>query len=163
MTYGLQFKNNNNEIIVDSGFEHYHFAGKGVRSETFVTPALTGGNNTAHSYNGSQTLSTSQVVGRVHIFTLSARASSGSPAPLVFIKSRSDADMGHILTKRVGTNWEFWILSSRNSASSTYIPTIYCFLPLEEMSSAMATAPPGEDSGGLQPSTRVVIERMTQG
>jgi hypothetical protein len=147
MTYGLQFKNDDNDIIVDSDFEHYHFAGKGAWTGDFVTPPLTGGTTTNHSYAGSQTLSTSQVPGRVHIFTLSARATSGSPAPLVFIKSRTDADMGHILTKRNGANWEFWILTSLNAANSANIPVIYCFLPLDEMSASAATAASGETYG----------------
>jgi|TARA_B110000483_G_C18108857_1_gene508862 hypothetical protein len=145
MTYGLKIKNNSNELLVDSDFEHYHFAGKGQYSSSFQTPALTGGNVTQHSYSGSTTLSSSQVPGRVWVFTLSGRASSGSPAPLIFIKDANQIFFGHIMTKRVGTNWEFWILSSDTGTGG--VPVTYCFLPLDEMSLANATASSGENYG----------------
>lgn len=147
MAYGLQFKNENNEVLVNSDFEHYHFAGKGQLSSHFVTPPLTGGTLTAHSYSGSTTLSSTQIPGRVYVFTLSARASTNSPAPLVFIKRKQNKSMGHVLTKRNGTNWEFWILSDQNQYSSSNLPELYCFLPLDEMSSSAATPASGDNYG----------------
>jgi len=142
MAYGLRINNDSNEIIVDSDFKHYHFAGKGQFLGSFVTPDIIGGNVTDHSYSGSTTISSGQNVGTVFRFSLSARATSVSPVPLVFIKTHSSARMGHIMTKRDGQNWEFWILSDQ-----TGTPDIYCFLPLDEMSTASATPASGETHG----------------
>ena len=145
MTYGLKIKNDANEIIIDSDFEHYHFAGVAQYTSSFQTPGILGGNVTAHSYSGSTTMSSTQIPGRVWVFTLSAEASSGSPAPLVFIKDANQTFLGHIMTKRVGDNWEIWILSS-DTGTSVW-PKAYCFLPLDEMDNYMGSAPSGETHG----------------
>jgi len=145
MAYGLKIKNDSNETIIDSDFKHYHFAGKGQYSSSFQTPGLKGGNVSDHGYSGSQTMSSTQVAGRVWVFTLSARATSGSPVPLIFIKDANQLFFGHIMTKRIGTDWEFWILSSGTGTGGVPVP--YCFLPLDDMSLASATAPSGENYG----------------
>lgn len=166
MTYGLQISNDDNDILVDSGFSHYHFAGIATLSGSqFSVPTIVGGNNTNHSTTLGQHISSGQHIGKVQKHILPARADSNSPPPMCFVKPyntggwslNNATERGHssstavILTKRVGTSWEMWTLTEgagSNIQSSNDIPRLYCFLPLEEMTAA-AAAPASGDTYGL--------------
>jgi len=143
MAFGIQIKNNDNEIIVDSDFSHYHFAGKASHYSTTEVPEILGGNNTAHSTTSGQYMSSGQQNGKIMKFTLAARASDSSPAPMCFIKPNNTNDWaGIVLTRRQDSNWDIWVLVNTDSQ-----PELYCFLPLDEMSLNSATAAAGDDYG----------------
>jgi len=162
MTYGLQITNNDNKILVDSDFAHYHFAGIAtLTGSSFTVPVIVEGNNTQHSTTAGQTISSGQTLGKVQRHTLPARADSNSPPPMCFLKPHNNGqysidggtERGHsessavILTQRVGTSWEMWTLTAPGGGAND-IPRLYCFLPLDEMT-ATAAAPATGDNYGL--------------
>jgi hypothetical protein len=147
MTYGIIAKNTDNDILIDSEFAHYHFAGKATLFNSTRIPAMSGGTSTAHSPSGPTGLAGTQVNGNIFKYSLSARANSNSPPPMCFIKPISTGSNAPyasvILTTRIGTNWEMWVIQTYGHSA----PTLYCFLPLNEMSYAAATS---SDDYGIQ-------------
>ena len=138
MGYGIQIKNNQDEILVDSDFEHFHFAGEAVHTGTTKVPAILSGNNTSQSTTGGQYMAASQVNGDIIKYILYANASDDSPAPMCFIKPVSTGPgaprCGVILTQRSGSHWVIWVLQTSGYAR----PSLYCFLPLRRMAPARA-------------------------
>lgn len=133
MSFGLQFKNDDNQVIVDADFHHYHYAGKATYIETVRIPAIVGGNDTAHSYTSYQSLSSNQTRGDIIKYRISV-GRSGSAAPMCFIKPSSTGSSspycGIVLTyKYSSTVWEIWVLQDYNNTR----PDLYCFLPLNDM------------------------------
>lgn len=141
MAYGIQILNDRDEILIDSDFEHFHFAGKATYTGMTNVPPILSGNNTAHSTTSGQGMSASQVNGDIFKYTLYANAASDSPAPMCFIKPSSTGagapSCGIILTQRSGTNWIIWVLQTRGYAA----PAIYCFLPLRRMAPSLSNPP----------------------
>ena len=136
MSFGLQFKNDDNQVIVDADFHQYHYAGKATYIETKRVPELNGGNNTDHSPSGGQTLSSNQERGHIIKYRIATNSSS-SAAPMCFIKPSSTGSSapycGIVLTKRYNnTQWEIWVLQDYNYTR----PDLYCFLPLNDMTNA---------------------------
>lgn len=135
MALGLKFKNTDNDVIIDSDFYHYHFAGIATYLSAFRIPALNGGNNTSHSPSGGQTLSSYQEAGTIYKYKIST-ASSSSAAPMCFIKpsnvGTSAKFCGIILTRRDGADWEIWVLQDYGGTR----PSLYCFLPLNDLTSS---------------------------
>lgn len=151
MAYGIQLFNNDSQLLIDSEFEHFHFAGKASLFETTRVPYILKGNDTQHSTRDGQSMSSSQVNGHIHKFILYANASSDSPPPIAFIKPVGTGGgfsggeyCSIILTQRSGANWIMWVLSSISTA-----PAIYCFLPLRRMLSTYA-APGANDKFSLE-------------
>jgi len=154
MTYGLQIKNNSNEILIDSDFAHYHYIGQAAYSSTTHIPDILDGNNTQHSTQLGQYMSSSQVNGDIIKYTVATNSAS-SPPPMCFIKpSSTGSSAPHcaiVLTKRSGANWEIWVLQTRtgtHSSPTAYTrPTLYCFSPLTYMTSTQAAV--GSSTYGL--------------
>lgn len=142
--YGLQITNANGQVLVDSDFEHFHFAGRAVLFETTRVPDILSGNNTQHSDPGGQYMSSSQKNGDIFKFILYANADGTSPAPICFIKpsatGTSAPKCAVILTQRSGANWIFWVLQTQGSSA----PSVYCFLPLRVMLPSYADPPAGD-------------------
>jgi len=146
MTYGLQFKNSDGDILIDSDFHHYHFVGHATYVEGVRIPALTGGNNTKHSYTGSTGLSSTQINGDIFKYRISCAASD--VPPIVFIKpsyAGSGAPFcGLILTQAISsTVWEFWVLQDHGYNR----PSLYCFNRFDKMTSGQSTVPSGVNQG----------------
>jgi len=168
MTYGLQIKNNDNDILIDSDFAHYHYIGKATYSSTSIVPDLLDGNNTQHSTTDGQYMAPSQVNGEIIKYTI-ATSSSSSPPPMCFIKpSSTGSSAPHcaiVLTKRSGSSWEIWVLQTRGgtrtvtsgtfssgnlaySTPTSYTrPDLYCFSPLSHMTTTQAAV--GSSTYGL--------------
>jgi len=154
MAYGLQIKNDDNEILIDSDFAHYHYIGKATYSSTSHIPTMLDGNNTQHSTTGGQHMSSSQVNGDIIKYTIATNSSS-SPAPVCFIKPSSTGSSaphcGIVVTKRSGSSWELWVLQTRSgtySSPTSYTrPDLYCFSPLNYMTSSQASV--GSNTHGL--------------
>ena len=147
MAYGIIAKNDSGDVLIDSDFEHYHFAGKGVLFASTRVPPMSGGTSTAHSPSGPTGLGATQVNGNIFKYSLAARANTNSPAPMCFIKPISigtNAPYASIvLITRSGTNWEMWVIQTYGHSA----PTLYCFLPLSEMSIAAANS---SDTHGVE-------------
>jgi hypothetical protein len=152
MAYGIQLYNDQSQLLIDSEFEHFHFAGKASLFETTQVPYILQGNDTQHSTRDGQSMSSSQINGHIHKFILYANASSDSPPPMCFIKPVGTGSSvfgggercAIILTQRSGANWIMWVLSSSSAA-----PSMYCFLPLRRMLSTYA-APGANDKFSLE-------------
>lgn len=151
MAYGIQIFNNDSQVLIDSEFEHFHFAGKAVVFETTRVPNILQGTDTQHSTRGGQYISAYQVNGYIHKFILYANAGSDSPPPMCFIKPVQPAgslgageSCAVILTQKSGANWIMWVLSDISTA-----PTMYCFLPLRHMLPTYA-APGANDKFSLE-------------
>jgi len=140
MAYGISAKNDSGEVIIDSAFEHYHFAGKAGLFSTTRVPALSGGTDTQHSPSSPTGLNGSQVNGHIFKYSLVARANSNSPAPMCFIKPSSTGSSAPyaaiVLVERYGVNWHIWILQTYGYTA----PQVYCFLPLKEMTASAAAS-----------------------
>ena len=154
MAYGLQITNNSNEILIDSDFAHYHYIGKATYVSTTHIPNLLDGNNTQHSTQQGQHMSPSQVNGDVIKYTIATNSTS-SPPPMCFIKPASTGSSaphcGIVLTKRSGSSWEIQVLQTRGgtnaSPNSSTRPNLYCFSPLNHMTSSQASV--GSSTYGL--------------
>lgn len=136
MPFGLQFKNDNNQVLVDSDFHQYHYAGQATYVQTVRIPNLIGGNNTKHSTTAGQYMSSNQIRGDIIKYRINTGSSSSSP-PMCFIKPSSTGSSapycGIVLTKRYSsTQWEMWVLQTRGNTR----PKLYCFLPLNDMTSS---------------------------
>ena len=154
MTYGLQIKNNDNDVLIDSDFAHYHYIGKATYSSTSIIPDMLDGNDTQHSTTAGQYMTPSQVNGDIIKYTI-ATSSSSSPPPMCFIKPASTGSSAPhcaiVLTKRSGSSWEIWVLQTRSgthaSPTSSTRPDLYCFSPLSYMTSTQASV--GSSTYGL--------------
>lgn len=138
MSYGLQVFNNSNQVLVDSEFEHFHFAGKAQFFSKTRVPDILGGNFTDHSTREGEYISAYQTSGDIFKYILYANAGSASPPPLCFVKpvatGTSAPTCGVFITYREGSNWIIWLLQTRGYSA----PTLYCFLPLRHMTPAAA-------------------------
>jgi len=172
MAYGLKLFNGDNDVLIDSDFEHYHFAGIAALSGGAQSiPPYVGGNNTNHSTTLGQTISPNQVVGKVQKHILASRSGYGSPPPMCFLKpaglsgfysTQNNLEIGThtsssvILTRRIPntSNWEIWTLTATTGDGVSSIPTggsntprLYCFLPLRFMTAAAEATASGDDYG----------------
>lgn len=148
MAYGLQFKNASGDILVDSDFPHYHYIGKATYVSTTQVPELVSGNNTDHSTQSGQYLTATQINGDIIKYQI-ATNSTTSPPPMCFIKPASTGTSAPrcaiVLTTRTSTasTWEIWVLQTRGgtraSPTSYTRPTLYCFSPLNYMTSTQAS------------------------
>lgn len=157
MTFGAQVKNDDQDIIIDSDFGHYHFIGKASYETTVRVPNIVGGNQTDHSkYNEYNKLDSSQVNGDIIKYKITT--ASGTIPPMCFIKpatvSNTAPPCSVILTKRVPQQWyqwEIWVLQRRGgtaaSPTSYTRPTIYCFMPLDKFTNSQLTLPATETVG----------------
>jgi len=133
MAFGLQIKNNNNQVIIDSELSHYHFIGKYTAFATTQVPdMLDGPLNVAYGPNNNKDMTGMPAKGTIYKYTV---ASNGAKPPMVFIKNSTTSYMAVVLTKKVNTNWEIWVFSSGVDAA----PTIYAFGPRNQF----ATSPSG--------------------
>jgi len=147
MTYGIIAKNDSGNVMIDSDFEHYHFAGKATLFQSTRVPPLSAGTNTAHSPSTPTGLAPTQINSNIFKYVLTARASTNSAAPMCFIKpitTGSNAPYASIvLVEKSGTSWHIWVMQTYGYSS----PSLYCFLPLNEMSASSAYA---TDTHGIQ-------------
>lgn len=141
MTIGLQFKNDDGDILIDSDYHHYHFVGIATYTGTSRLPALLGGNNTKHSSTSTTGLSGTQVNGDIIKYTITTANGSSVP-PIVFIKPSYTGTgapfCGLILTQQVNTStWEFWVLQDHGYNR----PSLYCFNKFTQMTTAQQAVP----------------------
>lgn len=141
MTYGLQFKNDSGDILIDSDYHHFHFVGIATYVTTVRVPALLGGNNTKHSSTGDTGLSSTQVNGDIIKYTITTASGSSVP-PIVFIKpsytGTSAPFCGLVLTQQINTTtWEFWVLQDYGYTR----PSLYCFNKFDQMTTSQQTVP----------------------
>jgi len=146
MAYGISVKNDNNEVLIDSDFHHYHYAGRGVHLSTTKVPDIIGGTVTQHSPNSPNTIDSDQQSGDIFKYTLAVASSSG-PAPMCFIKPSSTGGSAPFasvvqLNRTSSTQWQIWILQTRGHS----LPGLYCFLPISKMQSSQSSS---TDSYGL--------------
>jgi hypothetical protein len=152
MAYGLQIKNDDSDILVDSNFHHYHFAAKLTHYEATAVPDIVGGKIVGHTTTAGQYISNKQITGDIFKFQLPigiAHASS-TAAPMCFIKPASTGvtapACGIVLMQRTGTAaWDIWVLQDDGYPA----PVLYCFLPLSEMTAAQQ-ATDANNTMGLQ-------------
>ena len=144
MTYGLLVKNNNNEVLVDSDFNHYHFVQTLTHFDVTRVPPLvdgpTGSYDKAPSHPNS--LDSDQPRGNIYKFNFNA---NGPKPPMCFIKPSATGGSApyasNVLTKRVGTKWEIWVLQTYGASA----PILYCFSPIDQISASTSG-----DTYGLQ-------------
>jgi|SaaInlV_200m_DNA_6_1039755.scaffolds.fasta_scaffold09891_2 hypothetical protein len=145
MTYGFQTKNNNGQVLIDSDLFHYHFVEKLNHTSVSRVPELINGPMGSYDKapNYPNSLDSDQGRGNIYKFIF---ASNGAKPPMCFIKPGSTGSAAPyaavVLTKRVGTNWEIWVL--QEYSTSVPAPILYCFSPLDQGSS------PTTDAYGLQ-------------
>jgi len=155
MTFGARFKNNAGEILVDSDFYHYHFMGKANYASTTRVPDIFGGNNTQHSTTSGQYMAPTQINGDIIKYNI---ATSGTAVPpMCFIKPSSTGSSAPscsvILIKANSGNstWDIWVLQRRTGTYNSPVgytrPDIYCFSPLNVMTSSQSSIPSSENLG----------------
>jgi hypothetical protein len=147
MTIGLQFKNADGDILIDSDYHHFHFVGIATYVDTVRLPALLGGNNTSHSYTGATGLSDTQINGDIIKYRISTAPNSSVP-PIAFIKPSYTGTgapfAGIVLTQQVSTaEWEFWVLQDYGYLR----PSLYCFNRIDQMTSSQQTVPESINQG----------------
>jgi hypothetical protein len=131
MSFGLQVKNNDNQIIIDSELSHYHFLGKYTAYSTTQVPDILNGPGTvSYGPNNNKDMTGMPSKGSIHKYTI---PSNGAKPPMVFIKNISGGYMSVVLTSRSGSNWDTWVFSSSGSAAA---PTIYAFSPRDQFSTS---------------------------
>ena len=139
MAHGLLVKNDDDEVLIDSDFKHYHFLGKyNHTSVTQVPDILEGGvANGAQGSNANKGMQNMPSKGEIYKYTV---AVNGLIPPICFIKPTSTGSSapftGIVLTKQVSTNWEIWVFQSTVTSAS---PVLYCFAPLSQISNSTST------------------------
>ena len=130
MSFGLQVKNNDNQIIIDSELSHYHFLGKYTPYTSTQTPDLLNGPGTvSYGPNQNKDMTGMPAKGTIYKYTI---PSNGAKPPMVFIKNTGAGFMSVILTNKVGSNWDTWVFSSTTPGTS---PTVYAFSPRNQFAS----------------------------
>lgn len=132
MVTGVQIKNNDNKILIDSDLSHYHFLGKYTAYSTTQTPDIMDGPGNL-SYGPNENKDMTGMPDKGNIFKYSI-PSNGAKPPMVFIKNVSDAFMAVVLTSKSGSNWDTWIFCSSGTVSA---PTVYAFSPRNQMSTTL--------------------------
>lgn len=159
MSFGAKIKNDDQDILIDSDFGHYHFLGKADYVSTTRVPNIVGGNFTAHSPTNYTTLANSQVNGDIIKYEINC--DDGFVPPMCFIKPSTVGDTAPpcsiILTKLVFGNfykWEIWVLQRRDGSASSPTsytrPTLYCFHPVDLWGSPRANIAVGEEKIGVR-------------
>lgn len=159
MSFGAKIKNNDQDILIDSDFGHYHFLGKASYVSTTRVPNILGGDLTQHSYDAGQHMANSQVNGDIIKYEISC--DDGFVPPMCFIKpstvSNTAPPCSIVLTKLIFGyfyKWEIWVLQARtgtNSSSTTYTrPTLYCFHPMDLWGSPRANLAVGDEETGVR-------------
>ena len=146
MAYGISVKNDNNEVLIDSEFYHYHYAGRGVYFDTTRVPNIVGGTTTQHSPATPNDVDSDQQSGDIFKYYLTVASSSG-PAPMCFIKPSSTGGSAPFasvvqINRASATQWQIWILQTRGHG----VPGMYCFLPIDKMQSSQSSS---SDTHGL--------------
>lgn len=150
MAHGLQFFNDDGDLLVDSDLSHYHFAGKASHYNSTRVPDIVGGEiNGPHVNTNGQTISSGQVTGDIFKFKLYVGATTN--APMCFIKPRTSSTAlpfaGIVLMKSEsdsgGSYWDIWVLQDRDFSR----PSLYCFLPISDMTTNQSTPATGETQG----------------
>jgi len=144
MAHGLLVKNDNNEVLIDSDFSHYHFLGKHTHSSVTQVPDLTGGSsantggiggNSPDSNKGTENMPDK---GAIYIYSV---AVNGANPPMCFIKPSSTGSSarytGIILTKQTGSSWEIRVF--QDGVTSAPHPILYCFAPLSQISNSTSS------------------------
>jgi hypothetical protein len=130
MTFGIQVKNNNGQLLIDSDLSHYHFIGKYTPYSTTQTPDLLDGPGTvSFGPNQNKDMTGMPSKGTIYKYTI---PSNGVKPPMVFIKNTTNKYMSVIVTNKVGGNWDTWVFSSGTGTA----PTVYAFGPRNQFASS---------------------------
>jgi len=135
MTYGLEVKNNNNDVIISSDMFHYHFIGKYTHTALLVVPDLLHGVNSPNTPEFGPTLNKGMenlpAVGAVYEFQIPV---NGIMPPMCFIKpgetGLSAAFAAIVLTQKIGVYWKIRVFQNR---ATSIAPILYCFSPLDQV------------------------------
>jgi len=140
MAHGLLVKNNDGDVLIDSNFSHYHFLGKHTHNSVTQVPDIAGGDaaNTysigGNSPDQNKGMQNMPAKGEIYIYSVPV---NGTNPPLCFIKPTSTGSSapfaGIVLTKQVSTNWEIRVFQSAVTSAS---PVLYCFAPLNQISTS---------------------------
>ena len=139
MAHGLLVKNNNNEVLIDSDFKHYHFLGKYTHSSLTSVPDLLEGGvaSGAQGSNANKGVENMPAKGEIYKYQV---AVNGATPPICFVKPTSTGSnapfAGIVLTKQVSNYWEIWIFQSAVTSAS---PVLYCFSPLSQISNSTSS------------------------
>jgi len=139
MAHGLLVKNDDDEVLIDSDFKHYHFLGKFNHTSVTQIPDIMEGGiaNAAQGSNSNKGMQNMPSKGEIYKYTVSV---NGTTPPMCFIKPTSTGSSapftGIVLTKQSGSNWEIWVFQSTVTSAS---PVLYCFSPLSQISNSTST------------------------
>jgi hypothetical protein len=139
MAYGLLIKNDDNEVLIDSDYPHYHFSGKYTHDSVTQVPDISYGGvaNAAQGSNANKGMENMPSKGEIYVFTVPV---DGTTPPMCFIKPTSSGTSapytGIVLTKQVSDEWEIHVFQSTVTSAS---PVLYCFAPLSQIDNTTST------------------------
>jgi len=141
MAFGIQIKNNSDQILIDSELSHYHFLGKYTHYASTQTPDLLDGPGTvAYGPNDNKNMNGMPQKGSIFKYSI---PSNGPKPPMIFIQNKDVyryTRCSNILTKKSGSNWEVWIFSTGDISEDFFLaPIVFAFSPREQF----ATSPSG--------------------
>jgi len=137
MTYGIQIKNNDNDILIDSNFDHYHYAGKLTYYEKTRVPGIVDIKIPPRGQRDTTGMSAYQQPGDIFKYKLFVKSGADDFPPMAFINPQTTTGnvfAGIIKTTFIndytlGDYWDIWVLQDYNHIA----PILYCFLPIKAM------------------------------